>query len=532
MSFRFRMVILTIVLMTVLFSVGGTMLIHTSFQASLEKEEQTAVAIHETILRMVQYVGKDGTWITEEKLTSIIENVCKQDAIDSVQLMYEGELVYANQKGTSLSKFMNKVSDIEENQVQISYFIRKDDNPMQEELSKSDKWDMFSFLGLTSQVNGKKIELGEIYNIKEWGRNVEAEEKYMQSSIKFVLNNRTYYLDTCRNLTDIYKVRAEQIAIFQNIFLLLSLFGSAMAWLVVTFMTRHLRKLTRATKEIGRGNLSYRSKIKSQDEVGELATAFDNMAEKLEKNITLLKEAAEQKEQFMGAFTHELKTPMTSIIGYADLLRTQKVSKADQTDALNYIFSEAKRLENLSLKMLDLFVADKKDVEMKWCSPSKLVTYMVSHLRRTFMQEGISIVLQTEEGECLLEPDLFQTLCVNLLDNARKSMEHGGTITVAVKMQKDGCILSVKDEGKGIPKEALEHLTEAFYRVDKARARSNGSAGLGLALCEKIVELHHGRMEFESEEGVGTLVTVYFKSTEVNLGEIPISLSELANLVK
>lgn len=287
-----------------------------------------------------------------------------------------------------------------------------------------------------------------------------------------------------------------------------------MAWLAVTFMTRHLHRLTRAAKEIGKGNLSYRSKIKSYDEVGELAAAFDQMAEKLEENITLLKESAKQKDRFMGAFTHELKTPMTSIIGYADLLRTQKLSPKDQSDALNYIFSEAKRLENLSLKMLDLFVADKKDVEMKWCSPAKLVTYMVNHLRRTFMQEGIYIELQTEEGECLLEPDLFQTLFLNLLDNARKAMEHGGTIMVAVKVQEQGCILYVKDEGKGIPKEAMQHLTEAFYRVDKARARITGSAGLGLSLCEKIVELHHGRMEFESAEGVGTLVKVYLMKCE------------------
>ena len=108
----------------------------------------------------------------------------------------------------------------------------------------------------------------------------------------------------------------------------------------------------------------------------------------------------------------------------------------------------------------------------------------------------------------MLEPDLFQTLLINLLDNARKAMENGGHITVSLRMTGTGCSLAVVDDGKGIPKEALKHLTEAFYRVDKARARSRGSAGLGLALCEKIVELHHGSMRFESKEGIGTMVTV------------------------
>lgn len=233
------------------------------------------------------------------------------------------------------------------------------------------------------------------------------------------------------------------------------------------------------------------------------------MWEKLEENITLLKESAEQKEMFMGAFTHEMKTPMTSIIGYADLLRTQKLNQRDQADALDYIFSEGKRLENMSLKMLDLFVADKKDVVLKKVSPANIVNYTVKHLKTTYQKNHIVIEVKAEAGECWLESDLFQTLLINLLDNAKKAMEQGGKIVVMVKMAQSGCVLSVTDGGKGIPQEALGHLTEAFYRVDKARARSNGSAGLGLALCNKIVELHHGSIEFSSEEGIGTIVTVY-----------------------
>ena len=461
MSFRLRIVLMTTLLISLLFSVGGTMLIHTSFQNSLEKEEEALVNANEMILRMVQYVGQDENWISEEKLISIIANLYQQDATHIIRLQHNGDTIYSCQNGVSVMDALNQLSKLEENYIHITYFVSA------------------------------------------------SQENYVQSTMQFSIHQKTYYLDIARSLTGIYQTRKEQTQMFQSVFLLLSVVGIFLTWGLSTFITRHLRKLTKATKEIARGNLAYRANIKSHDEVGGLGDAFDQMAETLEENITLLKEAAKQKEMFMGAFTHELKTPMTSIIGYADLLRTQKLSKKDQIEALNYIFTEGKRLENLSLKMLDLFVADKKELDLKWCSPAKIVAYIVRHLGNVFQESNIQMEVCAEEGNCLLEPDLFQTLLINLLDNARKAMEQGGKITIRVKLTETGCVLAVKDEGKGIPQESLKHLTEAFYRVDKARARSKGSAGLGLALCEKIAELHYGKMVFESEEGVGTEVFVY-----------------------
>ena len=324
MSFRIRIVLMTTLLITLLFSIGGTMLIHSSFQNSLKKEEEAIVDINEMMLRVVQYVSQDGTWVSEEKLIGVLENLCQQDSIYCLRLIENEEVVYVYPKSEAILDSMKTSSDIEKNQILIYYF---------------------------TSANG---------------------DSYMQSSMRFELNSRIFYMDICSDITGIYDTRREQIQLFQGIFILLSFVGMLFSFGLATFITRHLRKLTKAAKEIGAGNLSYRSNIQSNDEVGALASAFDNMAEKMEENIRLLKESAEQKEMFMGAFTHELKTPMTSIIGYADLLRTQKLNQRDQADALDYIFTEGKRLENLSLKMLDLFVADKQEIEMKLCSPSTI----------------------------------------------------------------------------------------------------------------------------------------------------------------
>lgn len=210
----------------------------------------------------------------------------------------------------------------------------------------------------------------------------------------------------------------------------------------------------------------------------------------------------------MGSFAHELKTPMTSIIGYADLLRSQELSEQDRRDAANYVFSEGKRLESLSLKLLDLLVLEKEDLPMQACSPKTLIEATAREFHPILKQQQISLTCRCEKGSCLLEPDLFKSLLYNLMDNARKALDHGGHILLQCEIIEDGCRLQVVDNGRGMPEAALNRVTEAFYRVDKSRSRAQGGAGLGLALCRRIVELHRGDIQFQSREGVGTCVSV------------------------
>lgn len=219
----------------------------------------------------------------------------------------------------------------------------------------------------------------------------------------------------------------------------------------------------------------------------------------------------ERQNQFIGNFTHELKTPMTSIIGYADLLRSQTLSEEDEADAAKYIFSEGKRLEHLSLKLLDIFVSQHEAFTLAKASPSDIITRLVAHLQPVLAREQILLECDCEEGYCMLDTDFFGSLLVNLIENARKALSENGRILVSSVMTTDGCLVKVTDNGQGMPKAALSHLTEAFYRVDKARSRAQGGAGLGLTLCAEIARRHGGMILFESEEGCGTTVTVTLK---------------------
>ena len=335
--------------------------------------------------------------------------------------------------------------------------------------------------------------------------------KYIISSSKMIVGKDVYIMCICRNIEQVLNMRSRLYNIFVRSFLIVLVATAIVSWLLSVMLVKPLSDLMKATREIASGNLSYRSNIRTTDEIGELSRDFDEMTDQLEHNMELLKEAAEEKDRFMGAFTHELKTPMTSIIGYAELLRTQNLDKEDRDDALEYIYSESKRLESMSLKLLQIFVSNKEKIDLKEVSPKDMVEDIVIHLTPSLEEQSISISCTTQEGTVFIEPDLVRTLILNLIDNGRKAMEKAGHIQVDQTLDEEGVRFVISDNGKGMPKEALDHITEAFYRVDKSRSRAQGGAGLGLALVSKIVELHNGTIDFSSEEGEGTVVTVFLK---------------------
>ena len=133
-------------------------------------------------------------------------------------------------------------------------------------------------------------------------------------------------------------------------------------------------------------------------------------------------------------------------------------------------------------------------------------------------QKNIKLVCKADAQRVLLEPDLIKSLLYNLVDNASKAMDEGGVIALYAAVIPGGCQFQVADNGRGMEPEELSKITEAFYRVDKARSRSQGGAGLGLALCKQIVELHNGTIQFASTPGKGTRVTVslYGKAGKVD----------------
>ena len=231
----------------------------------------------------------------------------------------------------------------------------------------------------------------------------------------------------------------------------------------------------------------------------------------LERSIENLENVAARREEFIGSFAHELKTPLTAIIGYADMLRSKEMAPKSRFTAAGYIFSEGKRLEALSLKLMDIIVAGNQEFEPKRFEVGYFIRSVAAVTVPSLSNEGMTLDMRWEPGEIEVEPDLFKTLMINLVDNARKASHKGDVIELFGKVEDGGYALYVRDHGRGIPKEELSKITEPFYMIDKSRSRAQNGAGLGLALCQRIAELHGTKLEYESEEGKGTTVRILLK---------------------
>ena len=265
--------------------------------------------------------------------------------------------------------------------------------------------------------------------------------------------------------------------------------------------------MTRNTKLFTKGKYDERATVKSSDEIGELSRSFNRMADTIQDTIRQLELNAQQKEDFVANFAHELKTPLTSVIGYADMIyQRNDLTHREVKEAAGYIVNEGMRLEALSLKLMELIVLNRQDFMLTKMRADEVVQDVSDTLRPLMEKKGIRFTASAQGAYIRIEFDLFKTLLLNLIDNAVKA--DGKHIRFNGKFEGGRYVLSVTDDGRGIPKDQLDRITEAFYMVDKSRSRSQHGAGLGLAIASRIAALHGAQLEYQSEIGMGTVVMV------------------------
>lgn len=224
-----------------------------------------------------------------------------------------------------------------------------------------------------------------------------------------------------------------------------------------------------------------------------------------------LQEVAEKQELLMGALSHEMRTPLTSIIGYSDSLRHVKLKDEQKDRALEHINREGKRLEALSGKMLQMLgLYQNHAIQMEMTTAGDLLSHVIDMEKEQAEKKAVHLRMECEAFSMKMDPALMESLLINLIDNALKATDAGGSIWVKAYEKAGKKIFEVSDTGMGIPEEELGKITDAFYMVDKSRSRKEGGSGLGLALCVKVVEIHGGFLKIESKQTEGTTVRAIF----------------------
>ncbi len=350
--------------------------------------------------------------------------------------------------------------------------------------------------------------------------NVGTEIYQMQNEYYIVVLARTAsgeYIETTKNITETFRGRSQMYSRYQTGVLLMTVLVGGVTLLVLFLVMRNMQKLSRATRQFARGRYDVRVNIRSTDEVGVLASDFNWMANEMNLQMERLKNEVLRQEEFTAAFAHELKTPLTSIIGYADTIRQMELSPEETDMCADYIYRQGKRLQSLSYKLLDLTMAGKQEITFREIYVPEFLEEIARTVKAALDQKELTLSVRAQDGVIYGDRELLASLFINLIDNARKACSIGKTIWLDGTAVRGGYLITVLDEGGGIPEEELARITEAFYMVDKSRARKEGGAGLGLALCQKILVLHQGSWQIENEEGVGLKITVRFGIPEVSV---------------
>lgn len=468
MKFRYKVLMTNIIILSIALGIIGYLMIDKNFKLALNTQMRNAVLENNLVQSSVEYelldiINTDANQISKSLPdigTKVHSGMMTSDA--SIYIMYGNELAYSSDEGTVPDSIFEKLSIGSKNYI------------------------------ITNENNGFQIYVTSINQI----------------------NKKNLCVVTNTDITEIYDMLNDQIAYFKLLLVIILCICSVMMYFISTLLTRPMEKLNIITDSFAEGDYTVRASIHQHDEIGQLADKFNNMAQAVSDHVDELHAMVKRREQFVADFTHEIKTPMTSIIGYADMIRSKKLSRERQLMASNYIFSEGKRLESMSRKLFDLIYLGQHEINLNDVYVTQLFEEVVSSITPNMEQKHIAIETQIEPAVIDGDKDLLRTCLINLLDNARKASSEGTTVKLlgAADVEHNTYTIRVVDQGIGMTPEDAKRICDEFYMVDKSRSRKEGGAGLGMSLVSIIVARHQAHLNIESTPGEGTTIEITFDS--------------------
>lgn len=327
---------------------------------------------------------------------------------------------------------------------------------------------------------------------------------------KLYEGEETLYLRYEKDLTELDEVWDKLQTSYLVISLSFSLVLAISLFIILRKTLKPITQLTQVVDDMAEGNWDSKAPENGKDEVATLGRHFNRMADKIQDNIQQIRQEAEAKQEFVDNFAHELKSPLTSIYGFAEYVQKANIPEDEKIQCMSYIMDESKRLLQLSYTLLDMAKIRNEAInieEVKLCDVEEQIQKRMETL---CAERGVTLVCNRSADTMFANEVLLFSLLCNLIQNAVYACKSGDIVTWGVEEEVANIRIYVEDNGCGMTKEQVKRVKEPFYRVDKARSREAGRTGLGLAICSQIVEYHNARMDIQSEPDRGTIITVLF----------------------
>ncbi|MEG1482478.1 MAG: HAMP domain-containing sensor histidine kinase [Clostridium sp.] len=467
------------------------------------------IFLYSTILIMIITNGV-GVLLVENLHKNNLDQVIKdtmyneENIINSIYLSYDSSIT---------SETTNKNFNVWFEMIFKNYLYVNKNDIENIEIYNSDNKLISSLRHTESNVNST-----ELLNITNSKKNFLIQtinnEKVLLVASEFKLKNQNYKLVLYRNINYVYESRINNYKTFFFLDILINGILIVGMYLISKKITKPIEDLTIVSIKVANGEYSARSLYKStNDEIGILSTNFNYMLEVLNKKITELKELNEEKERFTNNLTHEMKTPITSIIGYSDLLLKGNINDDIKFKSLEYINSEGKRLERLSSTLIKLMSLKNNTVSKYPISIKQCIIEAICSLSYKIDDKNISLNMDITDTTMLGDKQLLIVLFINLLENSIKACSNSGSVNITSSYTKDNSYtIYIEDNGVGIPEEDLNKILEPFYMVDKARDSANNGLGLGLSIVKQICTIHHIDLKIISTLNIGTTIQLTFNT--------------------
>lgn len=356
--------------------------------------------------------------------------------------------------------------------------------------------------------NARQYETSENGTIQYRIANVNSED-YFLAYASLVVNADTYYISLARNISD---VTNDIHLLAMKCFiagLAVTIIAAGVMWVIVLRSLKPIKTLQASANELAAGQYENRILVQGQDELAVLAADFNSMADAIQAKINELNETAERQQAFINGLSHEMKTPVTSIMLSSETLLGRKVSTESMRRSLERIYDQSQWLERLSQKLMTLVMLQ-GEIEKRPQSVARLLEAVKETTSDALAENNMNLTVDCDMDTLPMDFDLMRSALVNLVENARKASEAGQTVEIRAH---EG-VITVADHGKGIPQDELARVMEPFYMVDRSRNKKAGGVGLGLALVKRIAQAHGARVEVDSPLHQGTTVRIIFQSSQ------------------